>query len=758
MLEYNPAYQHFHDLLAGQLTSALEGVTARQREQQQAQVLQTGLQAERNRLYALFEQAPVAITILQRPQYVIELANPALLQLWARTREQVLGKPLFEALPAIGQQGLEALLAGVRTGGTPYVGQELPVQMDRQGRRETVYFNFVYHPLRDAAGAITSIAVVATEVTSLVAARQLVEENARQLQALNQELASANEEIKAGYEELQAGNEELLGSRLALERLNAQLESRVALRTEQLQLARQQAETQRGHIYQLFMQAPAGIALLEGPDLVYRMANQAYYRILGRDARILDKPGREAFPEGVAQGIWDLLDRVYASGEPYVGEGFRAMIDMDGSGTLTEQYYDFVFQPVREQDRLTGLLITALNVTHQVVARREVEKQARRLKLLTDALPVLIGYLDKEEKYRFANQAYQVWFGRPPEDLLGRPVREVVGEKAYEGVKDYIARALAGERLDFEAKMPYREDLVKYIRTSYVPDVREGEVAGFYTLVQDITEPILARRQVEQSRQALEALNAELAAANAELSASNGELARINEDLDRTNKDLDNFVYTASHDLKAPILNIEGLLKALEKQLDAQTLRKESVQQMYRLLYSSVNRFKSTIGDLTEVARISKESTEDVVSIPLAGVLEEVLQDLAPQIEEAGTRVDIQLNCPVVHFSRKNLKSVLYNLVSNAVKYRSPDRTPVVKITCRTVENYYVLVVEDNGLGMDMRQEHKIFALFKRLHAHVEGTGIGLYIVKKVLENAGGKIEVESQVGVGSTFKAYFKR
>ncbi len=759
MLAYDPAYGHFHHLLARQLTGALEEVAARQRELQQAQALQTGLQAERNRLYALFEQAPVAITIMQGPQYVIELANPAILQLWGRTREQVLGKPLFEALPEIRQQGLEDLLAGVRTSGRPYVGQELPVAVDRQGRREKGYYNFVYHPLRDAAGAIAGIAVVATEVTPLVAARQREEENARQLQALNEELTAANEEITAGYEELQASNEELLGSRVALEKLNAELEMRVALRTGQLQLARQQAEKQRGHIYQLFMQAPAGIALLEGPDLVYQMANQAYYQMLGRDARILGKPGREAFPEGVAQGIWDLLDRVYAAGEPYVGTAFEAMIDMDGSGTLTQQYYDFVFQPVREGDQqVTGILITALNVTHQVVARREVEKQARQLRLITDALPVLIGYLDKEEKYRFANQAYQAWFGQRPEDLLGRPVREVVGEKAYAGVKGYIARALAGERLDFEAKMLYREDFVKYIRTSYVPDVREGEVAGFYTLVQDITESVLARRQVEQSKQALQALNAELAAANRELSVSNGELARINEDLDRTNKDLDNFVYTASHDLKAPILNVEGLLRALEKQMDAQTLRKESVEQIYRLLYTSVNRFKATIGDLTEVARISKESTEDVVKVPLAGMLEEVLQDLAPQLGEAGTRVDIALNCPEVHFSRKNLKSVLYNLVSNAVKYRSPDRGSVVRITCHAQENYCVLVVEDNGLGMDMRQRDKIFALFKRLHNHVEGTGIGLYIVKKILENAGGKIEVESQVGVGSAFKAYFKR
>jgi signal transduction histidine kinase len=86
------------------------------------------------------------------------------------------------------------------------------------------------------------------------------------------------------------------------------------------------------------------------------------------------------------------------------------------------------------------------------------------------------------------------------------------------------------------------------------------------------------------------------------------------------------------------------------------------------------------------------------------------------------------------------------------------DRPLHVRITCYELETHHVLSVEDNGLGMDMRQEEKIFALFKRLHNHVQGTGIGRYIVKKMLENAGGGIEVESQVGVGSTFRVYFKR
>jgi signal transduction histidine kinase len=256
----------------------------------------------------------------------------------------------------------------------------------------------------------------------------------------------------------------------------------------------------------------------------------------------------------------------------------------------------------------------------------------------------------------------------------------------------------------------------------------------------------------------LAASNEELRAANEEIQASNEELTEANGQLARVNADLDNFVYTASHDLKAPILNVEGLLKALERQLSGEIRGKEIVGQLYEMLYASVARFRKTINDLTEVARIGKESQEDIATIALSDVLTEVRQDLQSQIREAGALIEENLPCPAVRFSRKNLKSILYNLLGNAVKYRSPDRPPRVRIACREEGAYQVLTVADNGLGMDMRQEHKIFALFKRLHAHVEGTGIGLYIVKRMIENAGGRIEVESQVGVGTTFRVYFRR
>jgi signal transduction histidine kinase len=400
------------------------------------------------------------------------------------------------------------------------------------------------------------------------------------------------------------------------------------------------------------------------------------------------------------------------------------------------------------QELVAGHIAGALTDVHN---RQEADRQRQQLYSLFMQAPAPIVILDGADLvYELINPAYQQIF--PGRELLGKPLLEALPEVEGTPIHSILRQVYQTGETFVAQEMPlmlarHQGGALEEIYWTFTYQARrnrQGDVDGVLVFAHEVTDQVLARRGVEESaRQAAE---------------SNQQLELANEHLQRINNELDNFVYTASHDLKAPILNIEGLLKALERQIGPEVLQKDTVGHTYRLLNSQVNRFKATIADLTEVARISKESTEDVSSIPLAEVLLEVLQDLEPQIRQAGVKVEQHLNCPEVFFSRKNLKSVLYNLLSNAVKYHSPEREPQVGISCLQQGDYHVLTVRDNGLGMDMRQEDKIFALFKRLHNHVEGSGIGLYIVKKILENAGGKIEVESQVGVGSTFKVFFKR
>lgn len=242
------------------------------------------------------------------------------------------------------------------------------------------------------------------------------------------------------------------------------------------------------------------------------------------------------------------------------------------------------------------------------------------------------------------------------------------------------------------------------------------------------------------------------------LDAANIELSEKNIELSKINNDLDNFIYTASHDLKAPVSNIEGLISTLSDELATGGIGNESIEYIINLINTSIKRFKLTILDLTEITKIQKEIHEDVINQDFREIIEDVKSSINDIIIKSNAKIHIDTSaCPSINFSKKNLKSIVYNLVSNAVKYCSFDKDPDIQITTERKDEYILLLVKDNGLGMDLSRNTKIFSMFKRLHDHVEGTGVGLYIVKRIIDNSGGKIEVESEVGKGTTFKVYFK-
>ncbi len=234
------------------------------------------------------------------------------------------------------------------------------------------------------------------------------------------------------------------------------------------------------------------------------------------------------------------------------------------------------------------------------------------------------------------------------------------------------------------------------------------------------------------------------------------DLKQANEQLRRTNVDLDNFIYTASHDLKAPISNIEGLLYLLQEELPPAVTEAALLGSTLKRMLESVERFKRTIAHLTDVSKLQKEHTPAAAQVNLAAVVEDVRQDLLPLLQETGAKLVVDVSAlPPVQFSEKNLRSIFYNLLSNAVKYHSPDRAPRVDVRAHMQPGFTVLEVHDNGLGIAPAQLPKLFGMFQRFHDHVDGSGIGLYMVKRMVENAGGRIEVHSQLGAGTTFFVY---
>ncbi|MCX2741726.1 sensor histidine kinase [Pontibacter anaerobius] len=256
-----------------------------------------------------------------------------------------------------------------------------------------------------------------------------------------------------------------------------------------------------------------------------------------------------------------------------------------------------------------------------------------------------------------------------------------------------------------------------------------------------------------------------------ELEHANRETRELNQQLEqrvqertsqltKVNKDLDNFVYTASHDLKAPINNIEGLMTALQETLEENEVDLQDVAPILDMITDAIGRFKETLVDLTEVAKVQHEEQTGVAeNVSFKAILEDVKVHIKDLILKYDATIEANFSAaPEIVFSKKNLRSIFYNLISNSIKYSSPDRKPEVVITTSIEGNYTVLSVRDNGLGLRKQDQNKVFGMFKRLHAHVEGTGVGLAIVKRIVENCDGKIKFESELGVGSEFKVYLKQ
>jgi signal transduction histidine kinase len=200
---------------------------------------------------------------------------------------------------------------------------------------------------------------------------------------------------------------------------------------------------------------------------------------------------------------------------------------------------------------------------------------------------------------------------------------------------------------------------------------------------------------------------------------------------------------------------MEGLTSLLRDILEGKL--NEDDKQVLDMVADSINKLKQTIADLAEITKVQKELHAKIEPVAFEQVLLDVTSDIEGLITESGAIVKADFQAKELLYARKNLRSILYNLLSNGIKYRSPERPPEVRISTFREGDYVVLQVQDNGLGIKKDQQHKLFSMFKRLHKHVEGTGIGLYIVKRIIENNGGRIEVESELGEGTTFKVYFK-
>ena len=371
-------------------------------------------------------------------------------------------------------------------------------------------------------------------------------------------------------------------------------------------------------------------------------------------------------------------------------------------------------------------------LVRQQAARQAVEQAAAEVSRVLEGIPQIAWTASPAGETTYLNHRWFDYVGEnaiTPEQIANRihPDDLPTSFQRWQHALD------TQQPLELECRIRNQAGEYRWMLGRALPSRNEqGEVMQWIGTYTDIHEYRMAQERVAQAQRLLR---------------------DNNEELTRVNVDLDSFIYTASHDLKGPITNIEGLLQALTDELPIEARQRPPVNDILAMLTKSVERFQRTIGQLSDVAKLQREHGLALVPVPLAPVVQGVALDLAPLVQAAGAQLDLALNDQVAaHFPEKNLRSVVYNLLSNALKYRDPRRPPQVNLRAYPDGQFVRLTVQDNGLGIDAAGQRRLFGLFERLHDHVEGSGIGLFMVKKMVENAGGRILVASEPGVGSTF------
>ncbi|WP_396186244.1 PAS domain-containing protein [Flavobacterium sp.] len=366
------------------------------------------------------------------------------------------------------------------------------------------------------------------------------------------------------------------------------------------------------------------------------------------------------------------------------------------------------------------------------------KKEEQRLKLLETAIThtkdsVFITEPDLNDgnipKIVYVNPAFSIMSGYESNEIIGKSPNVFKGPNSdneeYEKLVDAIKNK---EECQLETISYTKEKNEYWVNLSMLPVYNsDGELSHWVSIQRDITEE--KKQEVEKEQ--------------------------LIRELTQNNKDLQQFSYITSHNLRAPLSNLTGLLNLI----DDIPIEDPELKEILDGFNKSTHLLNETINDLVKVIIIKDNPSIEKEELMLNDIFEDVFSQLSFLI--GLHKPIIKFNFDEVSFLNTNksyLESILLNLLTNAIKYKSPTRKLKINITANQMEDCVVLIFNDNGIGIDLeRNRDKIFGLYQRFHDYPDSKGLGLYLVKSQVETMGGTIGIESKVNIGTTFKLTFK-
>jgi PAS domain S-box-containing protein len=795
------------------------------------------IEASEARFRSLIEEAPVATCLFVGRELKIEVANDKIIEYWGKDKSCI-GKTLGEAVPELAGQPFLEILDQVFSTGQSYEGRSEPALLLINGILETHYFDYTLKPLKNTAGEVYAIIDMAVDVTREVITRKALEESEAKLRSvvasapsgmvvftgrdmivelpnqpfldiIGKDSGIVGKPLKEAMPELE--NQPFLKildevyttgiGHQSKERTVAIIKNGVMTHnlydftytplfdsegkvfaildvsvdvTEAVR-ARQRLEESELFSRNIIDNSPVAKLVLIGDEMVVRTVNENMLEMLGKDESVLSKPIMDAFPELKGTTLLQRLRHVLESGESFYQPEER--MDLLRFGEPYTGYYNYVYKAlVNTSGERYGILVTATEVTAQVMTRQKVEEAEESLRDAVELAELGTWQLDpKSSELRYSDRLAS-WFGF---DGYGVPLSElisIVDRKDQERVESSITNAL-----DPAFSGDFAEEFVVTNQLTGQRRILQARGRAFFDqenqpylmqgTAQDVTEQRLLQisleQQIQERTEELEVSNQELAAINEEYMATNEELAQSNYLLTQSNQNLQQFAYIASHDLQEPLRKIQSFGNLLSSRYKADL--GEGTHLIERM-QTAANRMSVLIQDLLAFSRISSKQ-DSTGSVDLTEVVEDVRSDLELKIQETGATFIID-PLPVISGDESQIGQLFQNLISNALKFRNPDTTPLIKITATMIEagmlpdevkparaayGYHRIDVTDNGIGFDPKYAERIFQVFQRLHGRSEfaGTGIGLAICEKVASNHGGAITAASHPGQGATFSIY---